>query len=119
VAVLNSTSNYTLAARTILQDTTAPYRYSEEDLKEALGLAMYEAHRLRPDLFLTHNAINVPDIDSATLGVSAITMDKRYRLALVHFMVGHVMKRDEEEASEARASAFLQTFRATLTMGAT
>jgi hypothetical protein len=33
-------------------------------------------------------------------------------------MVGHITKRDEEEANEGRAAAFLQNFRVELTGGA-
>jgi hypothetical protein len=117
VAVLDTVGEYVTHARTILQDTTSPYRYATADLKEALALAVYDARRVRPDLFLTHNATVVPDLTSATADGTAVTMDKMYRFSLVHYMVGHVMKRDEEEVSEARASAFLQAYRTTLVAG--
>jgi hypothetical protein len=114
MAVLNTVADYIAQARTILQDTTASaYRYSDNDLKEALGLAIYETRRIRPDLFLGHNTTTVPDIDSATTTNTPVTMDRQYRVALVHFMVGHVGKRDEEEASD-RAGAFLNAYRTQL-----
>jgi hypothetical protein len=115
MAVLDTVANYVTEARAILQDTQVPYRYSDADLKNALGLGVYEARRLRADLFMDHVDTVVPDITSATADATNVAIDKMYRLQLVHFMVGHVMKRDEEEASEARAGGFLGAFRTTLT----
>jgi hypothetical protein len=111
VAALDTVGDYLTEARTILQDTVVPYRYSDAEMKTALGLAVYEARRIRPDVFRVHNGTTVPDITTATGSGTAVTLDKMYRLALVHFIVGHVSKRDEEEASEARAGAFLTAFR--------
>jgi hypothetical protein len=118
VAALDTVANYVTEARTILQDATVPYRYSDADLKNALGLGIYEVRRLRPDLFLGHNTHTMPDITSATADGTTVTFDKMYRMVLVHFIVGHVTKRDEEEASEARAAAFLQAALGSLTGGA-
>jgi hypothetical protein len=113
MAVLDTVADYMAQARTLLQDTITPYRYSDNDLKEALALAIYETRRIRPDLFLGHNTTTMPDITTATTTNTPVTMDRQYRVALVHFMVGHVGKRDEEEAMD-RAGAFLQAFRTQL-----
>lgn len=108
---LNTVSEYVTKTRELLQDTTAPNRYSSGDLKDALGFALSEARRLRPDLF---PAGAVPDINSATSDGTAVVMDVQYRLALVYYMVGHAMLRDDEEGSQQLARTYKQQFGAQL-----
>lgn len=107
-------SDYITAARTLLQDEIEPVRYSDGELAEALGLALYEARRMRPELFLGRMD-NLPDIGRDTPpATTVIDFDPMYRLALVFFMVGHVMLRDEEEVQKADAAGYLNRFVAKL-----
>jgi hypothetical protein len=39
-------------ARELLQDKVTPYRYSDDGLFYAINEAIFEARRLRPDLFV-------------------------------------------------------------------
>lgn len=106
-------SDYVNEARTILQDRFTPYRYATADLKNALGFAVYEARKYRPDLFPLGV---VPDITDATADGTAVSMDRQYRLPLVYYMVSHVSLRDEEEGSDSRAAAYQRLFLTKLVM---
>jgi hypothetical protein len=98
-------------ARVLLQDRVEPYRYSTAELLVALSMGMLEARRLRPDLFRA-TPDETPDYD--TLDDTEIEIDQQYRPALLYYVVGHAHLRDEEDTSDARASAFLQKFTAQL-----
>lgn len=104
---LDVVSDYVAKARELLQDTVQPVRYSSGDLKDALGFAIMEARRLRADLFVDGV---VPDIDRGAGDSTAIAMDIQYRVALVYYMVGHAMLRDEEEGSQQLARAYKAQF---------
>lgn len=110
MAVLATVSDYVSLARTLLQDTVdSPYRYSDTDLVLALSLALPEAKKLRPDLF-----INVALQHFTAKDSTAVTMDEMYRVPLVYYMCGHVQLRDDEEVQDQRAAAFIGMFRAQL-----
>ena len=51
---LDTVQDYVSAARVLLQDTVAPYRYSDADMIAELNLAILEAKRVRPDLFFEY-----------------------------------------------------------------
>jgi hypothetical protein len=108
---LSTTSDYGAAARILLQDQTAPLRYPDTDLALALSIALEEAHRLRPDLFL--GITSVPTYTA--LDTTAVTMDERYRMALVYYIAGWTQMRDDEYTQDGRAGVFLQKFVAILT----
>src|SRR5258708_10627823 len=99
---LATTSDYGAAARILLQDQTAPLRFPDGDLALALSIALEEAHRLRPDIFLGVSA--VPSY--TTLDTTAVTMDERYRMALVYYVTGWIQMRDEEYTQDSRAGVF-------------
>lgn len=104
---LGTVSDYMAEARSLLQDRLTPYRYSDADLKTALGLALYEARKYRPDLFPLGV---VPSVEPATSPGTAIAVDTQYRLPLVYYMVAHVSMRDEEEGSDSRGTAYMRLF---------
>ena len=97
--------------RVLLQDTLEPYRYPIEDLIVALNMAMLDARRLRPDLFL-YTPTEVPFYSITS---EVIDIDQQYRMALVFFVAGQAQFRDEEDVQDARAAAFLQKFSQMLT----
>ena len=110
MAVLATVADYISLARTLLQDTVdSPYRYSTTDLALALSLALTEAKKLRPDLFIGIELQSFTDTSS-----TAVVWDEMYRMALVYYMCGHVQLRDDEEVQDQRAAAFLGMFRAQL-----
>lgn len=110
MAVLATVSQYVSLARTLLQDTVdSPYRYPDADLVLALSLALAEAKKLRPDLF-----INLALQSFTTNDTTAVTMDEMYRIPLVYYMIGHVQLRDDEQVQDQRAAAFIGMFRTQL-----
>jgi hypothetical protein len=109
--MLATVGEYVTEARTLLQDKTSPFRYTDAELKAALGMALYEMHRLRYDLFMGAP----PDVVSSTGDGTAITLDTRYRMPLVWYMVGQAFLRDEEEADLTKAAGFKDRFTSTLT----
>jgi hypothetical protein len=108
---LDTVTDYVAQARSLLQDKTYPVRYSDGDLIDALNLALLEARKLRPDLFLgtAPGTLTTPSIGGAnTDPMSAI--DEQYRVPLLYYIVGHALRRDDEDGSEARASQFMMQF---------
>jgi len=111
VAALDTVAKYVTAARVLLQDKVAPYRYSDDELCLALSLAMIEARRLRADLFIGRSDA-VPSYTAND--TTAVVFDQQYRTAILYYMVGHAQLRDEEDTQDARASVFLNKFAAQL-----
>lgn len=108
---LETVDKYVSLARTLLSDTVdSPFRYPDTDLVLALSLALQEAKRLRPDLFL-----NAPLQTFTVNDTTVVNMDELYRMPLVYYMIGHVQMRDDEEVQDQRAAAFIGMFKASLT----
>ena len=112
---LSTTSDYGTAARILLQDQTAPLRFADSDLALALSIALKEAQRLRPDLFLGTASSALQTF--TTLDNTAVTIDGRYAMALVYYMAGWTQMRDDEYTQDSRAAVFIQKFAQILTGG--
>lgn len=108
---LYTVTDYLGEARVLLQDARAPFRYSDVELTLGLGNAIYEARRLRPDLFPLGV---VQELSSTAPGNTTIAMNLQYRMALVFYMVSYVMLREEEESQQQVARAYRQAFGAQL-----
>jgi hypothetical protein len=104
---LDTVGAYVAQARELLQDTASVQRYATGSLKDALGFSLMEARRLRPDLFVDGE---MQTIDSATSDATVVTVDRQYRMALIYYMVGHMMLRDEEESMQQLARAYKAQF---------
>lgn len=103
--MLDTVANYITEARALLQDEdAAAYRYSDEDLKAGLGLALMNARKWRADLFENGT---VPSIDRTTSSVTSLTFELQYRNGLLFYMVGHCLLRDEEEGSPGLAAGYI------------
>jgi hypothetical protein len=122
---LVTVSDYIADTRTLLQDTVPPYRYPDVDLVEALNMAMFEASRLRPDLFLDTKyqtnfvrvqpiGTNAPGLFSVANESAAVPLPPAYKMPFVYFMVGQAQLRDTEDTQDKRAGAFLEKFIAQL-----
>ena len=98
-------------ARVLLLDTIVEYRYSDDELLEALNISLLEIRRIRPDLFLL-DPTTIPEY--TTVDSTAIDVDIMYLNAVLHFVVGQAHLRDEEETTDSRASAFMSSFRSRL-----
>jgi hypothetical protein len=109
---LDVVSDYVKEVRRILQDTVAPYRYTDDNMLSALNMGFFEARRLRPDLFTASGLRSA--VPSFTTQADAVAMDVQYRVALVYYMCGQTQLMDEEASQDARATVFLNKFTAQL-----
>lgn len=112
---MQTIANYIAACRILLQDTSPAPRYSDAEFKLALDIAMDEAFRIRPDLFMDY-----PDgFDIVSEPDSYIPpIPRGHQSAFMYYMCGHVQLRDAEETEDNRASIFLNKFVSQLLMTA-
>jgi hypothetical protein len=113
MAALDTVQKFVTRARALMQDATEPYRYSDEDLVEAMNLGVLEMRRLRMDIFLSEirTGTGLPEYSSSSLSDS-VTIDEQYRMALLYYICGHTQMRDEEDTQDSRAAVFLNKFTA-------
>ena len=109
---LDTVQDYVTEARTLLQDSATPYRYDDPSMINELNLAILEAKRLRPDLFLTYRGKNpYPTFVSLT---DAVPFEDVYKPALTYYLVGKCTLRDEEDTDDKRGIGMVQKFTAQL-----
>jgi len=104
-------------ARDLLQDNRdpakAPYRHIDEKLCRYLNMALMDAKRLRPDLFL-------PDISTKEFAFAKtdfavpFPLEYMYQSPFIEYMVGMVSVEEDEYVEEGRAAALLMRFGAKL-----
>lgn len=101
-------------ARTLLQDKVTPYRYSDDSLIAAINESMFEARRIRPDLF-------VGSLRTALTRVSAsadtLPLEDQYFSPVVNYVVGRAEMRDDEFATDKRAALLHSAFYTALVKG--
>lgn len=107
MAALATVQDYVTSARVLLQDTVAPYRFSDAQLLVALNLAILEARRIRPDLFLS-SFDAIPSYSA--VDTTAVAVDLQYRPAVLYFIVGYTEFTNAEETSDQRGSALIDRF---------
>lgn len=96
-------------ARVLLQDMDAgSYRYSEAEIYQALNAGLLEARRVRPELYRDRMSV-VPQYDPGD-EANGLAFEPMYVPALIFYIVGWTQLRDSEEATDARATQFLQAF---------
>lgn len=106
---LDTVADYVRDARVLLQDTVAEYRYSNDELVEALNLGILEIRRLRPELVRSYFRTSLPTF-SFSAPTTAVPMDYQYRVPLLYYICGHTQLRDDENTQDARATVFLNKF---------
>ena len=106
---LETVEKYVTTARVLLQDEVEPYRYEDAELLVALNLAIMEARRIRPDMFL-ETFDDLPG-DYTTVDSTEVEIDEQYRSAFLYYIVGHAQARDEEDVQDQRAALYLTVFR--------
>ena len=108
MAALDTVEDYINDARVLLQDTVdAPYRYSDASLLQALNLGIYEARRLRPDLFLDQFD-DLPNFDA--VDSTEFEFDQQFRPAFPYYIAARAQMGDEEQTEDARAREFMVRF---------
>jgi hypothetical protein len=98
--------------RILLQDTdnsSGQYRYSTDSILLSLNQGMVDLYRMRPDIFLSLKFV-IP-VYNSTEPDTLIGIEMQYISPLVFYTVGLVQARDDEQTQDARAAAFLQTFK--------
>ena len=115
---LETVGAYLEEARRLLQDEFTPYRYPDDDMIDALNIALLEARRLRADLFLP--AFEIPWFDPTKLSAADLAkplpFDPMYRQSLVYYIVGRAQLRDDESTTDARAASLMTKFTAQMLM---
>jgi hypothetical protein len=101
---LETVSDYITDGRTLLLDTIYPYRYDDASLLVALNVSLLEGRRVRPDLFVFCGD-TIPSFYANDNSI--VPIEKQFRLAFLHGMVGHALERDQEDVQDARSQAFL------------
>lgn len=109
---LNTVADYIKDARTLLQDKIPPYRYDDPSLLIGLNVALLEARRIRPDLFVFNLNVNGQVQAFIAVDDTHVDMEPPFRLALLHGLCGHALERDQEDVQDIRATTFLGLFNA-------
>lgn len=105
---LDSVQDYVADVRRILLDKVQPYRYPDDDVVQAFNIALNEAFRLRPDLFIGRKGRDVPQYENVSGEI--VPIERPFQLAFVYGTAAHVLLRDEEDVQDARANTFLEKF---------
>lgn len=110
-SALDTIDDYIDDGRTLLQDTIAPYRYSDTSLIVAMNVTLLEGRRLRPDLFVYNKLCGPTGVQwFQNKDGTKLVMEEQFRLAFLHGMVGHALERDQEDIQDARATSFMSIF---------
>ena len=102
-------------ARELLQDKVSPYRYSDASMIVAINEAMYEARRLRPDMFLSLLRTTLTRVDATG---DTLPLDDQFFPQLVNYVVGRSEMREDEYAVDRRAALLASAFYGALVKGA-
>ncbi len=108
MSALETVADYISDARTLLQDTIAPYRYDDASMLVAFNVTLLEVRRVRADLFVFRHHERVPAFEF--VDTTEVEMEHPFRLALVYGTCAHAMARDQEDVQDARATGFLRIF---------
>lgn len=116
---LDTVQDYINAARILLQDQVdSPYRYSDNDLVEALNEGILETCRLRPDIIMAMgwNFVAEPPSFTQDNESATVPLPPAYRKSFVYYIIGTAQLRDEENTQDARATVFINKFMSQLTV---
>lgn len=97
-----------------MQDTVAPYRYSDDSLVGIVNECMFEARRVRPDLFMGKLRTDLTLVASAS---DALPLSQQFFGPMLNFVVGRAEMRDDEFTNDKRATTLYGAFYAAMTKG--
>lgn len=109
---LETVADLVVNARILLQDRIEPYRYETDQLVTALNIALQDARRIRPDIFLP--TFTIPIYSSSNMTATIVFPDF-YKSALLYFVIGFAQLQDQEDTSDQRAGVLITKFVAELT----
>lgn len=127
---------YLYSTRTRLQDLIFPYRYSDPQIVAALNSALFDAQRIRPDIFLDlkyQRPLKKGDIGDGAINAyynlndlvylappnntvvdptqgSYVPIPSKFSESVVWYMSGQLQLFDVNDATDQRAQAFMQKF---------
>jgi hypothetical protein len=107
-------------ARYILQDTdTNNYRYPQSRLIDAYNIALAEAWRLRPDLFITQYAAGVPTVSNTVTPLTSVAfpIDEMVFALFCDYVAGRAELADDEFSVDGRAFGLIANFKQALAGG--
>lgn len=107
---LNTVADYIADARTQLQDLVPPYRYDDPSLLTGMNVALLEARRIKPELFVYNWEADGQVQSFQEVDDTYVDIEPQFRPAIVHGLIGHALKRDQEDYQDQRATAFLALF---------
>ena len=96
-------------ARTYIQDTVAPYRYTNADLVTYFNDALVETKRLRPDFYIGTYGSAVTVYTDQNLGTT-FPLNEQAITPCAYYVAGSASLRDDEHEVDARTTALLQAF---------
>jgi hypothetical protein len=119
----NTVTAYVASARNRMQDRVFPYRYTDDQIVDALNVALQEAQRIRPDIFLDlkyQHRLNPNDLDDGFISSYYTTADitsntvvpipSRYNDPIIWYMGAHLQFLDIDDTQDTRGIAFLTKF---------
>ena len=129
----NTVTAYVVSARNRMQDRVPPYRYTDDQIIDALNVAMQETQRIRPDIFLDlkyQQKLQPNDIDDGFISsyytIDDIAFDSssnyvrsdgtlvpipsRYNDPIIWYMGAHLQFLDTDDTEDTRGIAFLSKF---------
>ncbi len=105
---LATVQDYVTDVRVQILDKIRPYRYEDDELLAAMNMAMLEARRIRPDLFVTRWGSDVPYFDAVS--GTPVPIEPQFRMAFVFAVSAFVLMRDDEDVQDARVNSFFGKF---------
>lgn len=93
-------------ARVLLQDSVAPYRYTDAELLVGANDCIKMIRKLRPDVF--YGTFKTAIADYAL--TDTFPIGEEYKVAVRDYVVAHGQLRDSEDVSTSRAASFMAMF---------
>lgn len=129
----NTVTAYVVSIRNRMQDRVAPYRYTDDQIVDALNVALEETQRIRPDIFLDlkyQQKIQSNDLDDGFISGyytnsdiafdgsdnyvpsdgTLVPIPSRYNDPILWYMGGHLQLLDVDDTEDQRGVAFVSTF---------
>ena len=100
-----------LSDKVAINDTGEPYRYSDDELMDALNGAFIEARAKRPDLFLDWGLrASFPQFSAETDMDLPWPIDVIYYNTFLYYVIGWTELREDTFSQDSRAVSLLNRF---------
>jgi hypothetical protein len=129
----NTVTSYVVSVRNRMQDKVSPYRYGDDQIVDALNVALEETQRIRPDIFLDlkyQQKIQPNDLDEGFIanyystadiafdgsnnyvasGGTLVPIPSKYNDPIIWYMGAHLQFLDVDDTQDQRGIAFMTKF---------